>query len=67
MKAGIRRTLELLLAQCVLILIKIKELLWDGIRRGFVLWVMVGFQVRVTQCFFNCDSLDRVKGKKFFQ
>lgn len=59
--------LQLLLAQVVLVLIKVKELLRDRRCSGLIIRVVVGLQVRVLQSLLDCDALDGVKGKQLLQ
>lgn len=62
-----RRTLQLLLAERILVLVKIKESIRDRRCRGLVFRVVVRLQVRVTKGILDGDTLGRVEGKQFLQ
>lgn len=59
----VNKLLQLLLAEVVLVLVKVKELLGDRGCRRLVLGVVVGFEIRVLQGFLHSDTLYGVKGQ----
>jgi hypothetical protein len=63
----IDQLLQLLLAQIILILIEIEELLRDGCSGGLILRIMVGFQVGVLEGFVDGDALDGVECQELLE
>lgn len=61
---GQRRTLELLLAERVLVAVKVEEAVGDGVCGWFVVWVVVRLEVGVAQGLLNRDALDGVEGEQ---
>lgn len=59
--------LELVLAQVVLVLVKVKELLGNWRCSGLVLGVVVGFEVRVLESLLHRDALDGVEGEELLE
>ncbi len=53
--------LQLLLAQLLLVSVKLEELLWNGLCSGFIVRVMIWLQIGMLQCLLDCDSLYRVE------
>lgn len=62
-----RHTLQLLLTQCILVLVKIKESVRNRWRSGLVIWIVVWLQVRVAQGVFHRDALGGVEGQELFE
>jgi len=61
------KELELFLGQIVLVLIKVKESLWDWFGSWLIIWVVIWFKVWVLQGFLNRDALNRVEGEKLVE
>src|SRR2546421_11865734 len=59
--------LQLLFAQRILILIKVKELRWDRLRRWLVIRVVVWLEVGVLECILDSNTFDRVESEQFFE
>jgi len=62
-----KRTLELLLGQIVLVFIKVEESLWNWLGSWLIIWVMVWFEVGMLQCLFDRNALNRVEGEKLIE
>lgn len=62
-----KHTLQLVLAESILVLVEIEESFGDRRRRGLVVRVVVRLQIRVTQSVFDGDTLGRIEGKKFLK
>ena len=60
-------TLQLLLRKCLLILVKIKELLGDGVRSRLILRVMVGLEIRVLQSLLDGNTLHGIEGQQLLE
>ena len=60
------KLLQLLLAEVVLVLIKVKELLGNRGSGRLIIGVMVWLQVWVLEGLLDCDALDRVEGEELF-
>lgn len=60
-------TLQLLLCQIVLVFIKVEESLWDRLGRRFVLWVVVWFEVWMSEGLLHVDPLDGVERKQLLE
>lgn len=58
---------ELLLAQVILVLVKVEELL--GNRRGsrLIIGIVIGLEVGMLEGLFDCDTLDGVEGEELFE
>lgn len=63
----VERTLQLLLAERILVLVKIKESIRNWGSSGLIVRVMVRLQVGVLEGFFDCDTLGRVECEKSLQ
>lgn len=62
-----RHTLQLLLAESILVLVKIEESIRNRGSSGLVVRVMVRLQVRMTEGFLDCDPLGGVECEKSLQ
>lgn len=63
----VERTLQLLLAERILVLVEIKKTIWNWGSSGLIVRVMVRLQVRVPEGFFDCDTLGGVECEKSLQ
>lgn len=57
----------MLLAQIVLVLIKVEEFLWDRAGRWLIIRVMVWLEVGVLKCLVNGNTLDRIESEKLLK
>ena len=59
--------LQLFFAQCILVLVEVEELLWNGIGNWLVVGVVIRFEIGVLECVFDCNAFDRVECKQFLK
>jgi len=59
--------LQLLLAEVILVLIEVEELLWDRAGSWLIVGIMVWLEIGVLECLINGDTLDRVESKEFLK
>jgi hypothetical protein len=58
---------QLLLAQVVLVLIKVEELLWDRASRWLIIGIMVWLEIGVLKSLVNSDALNWVESKELLK
>lgn len=63
----VKHTLQLLLAERILVLVEIEESIRDRGSSGLIVRVMVRLQVRVLEGFFDRDTLGGVECEEFLQ
>jgi len=63
----IYQLLQLLLAEVVLVLVKVKEFLWDWGSRWLIFWIMIWLEVGMRERLFHSDAFHGVEGQEFLE